>query len=694
MTYENAARQQTRRRWWLRAVGILACVVVFITVYALVLPAITMERGTPTCGLEEHTHDAECYDAEGELTCTLQEHVHGDACFAEETQEPDAEEAAAEPAAPEESAAEPEESAEPEVSAEPVMLVRGTPAFRAASGTIMDGYVHGEANDWQIVDGKYEGNAVDNKTHYSSDGTVRVQKNVIPTDVENEFAVYLSIDTKESIEKFFQIAEYSAVTRGNYTDDQLGHFYPGTIGSSEVSIGPEETPTRKKDIYFTIKDEAGTILAKDLHIFFEPTNVFTCYIIVDNGFIPIGTKLVSGTHNEITLYGDALQEIENQLVNTADLKSVTDAMGEYITYVGLDDADGTVTSSGNSITWTPEPKANPEKVKETVEVDGKEITTTWSLNIAELRYRVRLDVTKAGFMSCADTLNDSASSPCYAVNSKATLTYGTGSTVDFPIPHVRGLLYDIKGLKVAKGTNEKLPNAQFTLTPGGATATSGPDGTFSFEGLPWGDYTVTETKAPAGYKISTDPISGTLCYTTAPDSLIQSTADSTHMMLKDDAKFTFVDELIQPTIVLVKRDEGSHALPGAKFEVTGAMTAEATSAENGEILTIEKAADGEYKVVETEAPEGYNLLADEVKITVNGTDVKAFVGTKQIDGSDLTKTVDPATGITTVTIVIHNNSGVVLPDTGGAGSTLYTISGLALIACAAMLFVIRRREVA
>ena len=67
---------------WHRITTSLAAVVVFVTTYMLILPAITMERPT-VCGLEEHTHtkacyasslkaalhehDASCYDANGSL---------------------------------------------------------------------------------------------------------------------------------------------------------------------------------------------------------------------------------------------------------------------------------------------------------------------------------------------------------------------------------------------------------------------------------------------------------------------------------------------------------------------------------------------------------------------------------------------------------------------------------------------------
>ena len=57
---ERFVRRGTRRRIWKRIVSAMACVVVFCTTYALILPAITMEQPT-FCGFEEHTHDESCY---------------------------------------------------------------------------------------------------------------------------------------------------------------------------------------------------------------------------------------------------------------------------------------------------------------------------------------------------------------------------------------------------------------------------------------------------------------------------------------------------------------------------------------------------------------------------------------------------------------------------------------------------------
>ena len=91
------------------------------------------------------------------------------------------------------------------------------------------------SNEWQIVDGEYNGNAGANKTE-SGDGNVRVQKNVIPTDVENEFLVYLSIDTKQLFEDYFASAQYEATTSNNNHSEQLGTVVNSMTGNEKVTV--------------------------------------------------------------------------------------------------------------------------------------------------------------------------------------------------------------------------------------------------------------------------------------------------------------------------------------------------------------------------------------------------------------------------------------------------------------------------
>ena len=75
---------------WYRIMCVLASLVVFVTTYMLILPAITMEKET-YCGLEEHIHTEDCYQIQENtpgkvLDCTygtLQVHQHTDSCYDE-----------------------------------------------------------------------------------------------------------------------------------------------------------------------------------------------------------------------------------------------------------------------------------------------------------------------------------------------------------------------------------------------------------------------------------------------------------------------------------------------------------------------------------------------------------------------------------------------------------------------------------
>lgn len=81
---EQFHNRYRRNRIVRKLVSILACVVVFSTTYALILPAITMERET-LCGLAEHQHTESCYTRKDvrHLACGSQSlgiHTHTAQC--------------------------------------------------------------------------------------------------------------------------------------------------------------------------------------------------------------------------------------------------------------------------------------------------------------------------------------------------------------------------------------------------------------------------------------------------------------------------------------------------------------------------------------------------------------------------------------------------------------------------------------
>ena len=82
---EAYTRRHSLRQIWKKFVQTLACIVVFCTTYALILPAITMEQQY-SCGLEEHTHTDSCYSQLPlmEINCSLeslQVHSHTEQCL-------------------------------------------------------------------------------------------------------------------------------------------------------------------------------------------------------------------------------------------------------------------------------------------------------------------------------------------------------------------------------------------------------------------------------------------------------------------------------------------------------------------------------------------------------------------------------------------------------------------------------------
>lgn len=78
---EYGKRRRQRRVLKRVLIGASLCVA-FLAVYALVLPASTLEHPEPACGLEEHEHTEACFETQ--LVCQLPEtgaHVHTQACY-------------------------------------------------------------------------------------------------------------------------------------------------------------------------------------------------------------------------------------------------------------------------------------------------------------------------------------------------------------------------------------------------------------------------------------------------------------------------------------------------------------------------------------------------------------------------------------------------------------------------------------
>ena len=238
-------------------------------------------------------------------------------------------------------------------------------------------------------------------------------------------------------------------------------------------------------------------------------------------------------------------------------------------------------------------------------------------------------------------------------------------------------------LKLTKKGDDGNPleGVEFTLSGNGIdpmTAESGKDGVVTFEGLHFGKYTITETKAPQGY---------------VP-------AGSINVEVKGDGSNGSViqvgDVINKRTKLTVTKfaEDGETKLPGAEFIIRNGegkyVTADginfvsftdkdkATKLTTGSdgTFALEYLPLGEYVLEEIEAPEGYMIVTasedfeiknSETRVSINNTKIKA--------GLKIIKTDENGKLLEGIKFTLKNSAGGFVTASGSGGK--YTYTGLA-----------------
>lgn len=117
---------------------------------------------------------------------------------------------------------------------------------------------------------------------------------------------------------------------------------------------------------------------------------------------------------------------------------------------------------------------------------------------------------------------------------------------------------------------------------------------------------------------------------------------------------------------------------GQTYTVSSSSTMSTITTTADGPISIEGLDAGAYTLKEIEAPGGYNKLASDISFTIYADESLA--------GSSLE--IDECTN----TLEIANKSGATLPSTGGRGTTVFTLVGLALMLGAALVLVAKRRS--
>ncbi len=149
---------------------------------------------------------------------------------------------------------------------------------------------------------------------------------------------------------------------------------------------------------------------------------------------------------------------------------------------------------------------------------------------------------------------------------------------------------------------------------------------------------------------------------------------------------------------LLYGENGSYLRLGAEGELLWGTEAEATilATDDSGLITVKGLAPGTYYLKEIKAPNGYNMLAEPVKIEIS---VQYTVNTEGLtEVSDLMVRVDEGelshsstVGKSSVDVEIENAYGTTLPSTGGMGTAMYYMLGVAVLFATALIFVAKWR---
>lgn len=226
-------KDKARLKKWKRITLALSCVVVFCVVYALTLPAITLE-GKTICGMEEHTHTEECYQ-DDKLICDKEEHQHTEDCYEKEEEQPVEEENTqpdtTEPSDEVETVAEPENNKQDESNEEEQQ--------QESPQVTSEGFdLNGEANKIKSVD-----------WYYIKDGTPTNIDVTGNTEIPGDAILKLSVHY-QGIQIEHLKANYNRTLIFDLPDILRNAVAQGSVMSGSTKVGDVTVDNRKVKVQF------------------------------------------------------------------------------------------------------------------------------------------------------------------------------------------------------------------------------------------------------------------------------------------------------------------------------------------------------------------------------------------------------------------------------------------------------------
>lgn len=199
-------------------------------------------------------------------------------------------------------------------------------------------------------------------------------------------------------------------------------------------------------------------------------------------------------------------------------------------------------------------------------------------------------------------------------------------------------------------TYDQAGNEPLLIGGKAVTAATGTDGTASFTGIPYGDYYLIETSAPADYQLA------------APAAV--SLHDSNAQLKNGVLGVSVTDSLKRGSIRFVKLGDDGSALAGATFVLRDAagnpVGAPQTSGSDGGVTFTDVPYGDGYSIAETQAPNDFNLLPEPITgISLHSSEVvlRSVTDTRKTGSITLTKVDEGGSPLPGATFALYDAAG-------------------------------------
>jgi LPXTG-motif cell wall-anchored protein len=159
----------------------------------------------------------------------------------------------------------------------------------------------------------------------------------------------------------------------------------------------------------------------------------------------------------------------------------------------------------------------------------------------------------------------------------------------------------------------------------------------------------------------------------------------------DDTHFNLLAADGKTVLKVVNNSDGVYTL--AADQNADNVTDDIVTSSEGKIK-INGLDTGVYYLRETQAKAGYNMLTDDIKISISGTVDSAnntAVGTISATYGEDNAAKIGNVSVDKNTLYVVNTTGAYLPSTGGVGTTMFYLVGGALILMAVAAFIVKRK---